>query len=64
MLPVLKLLTPTVLRGIVKYVFEKNPLDYQVEAIIERIEELEKNSHPLRDFVVCEKCKKQIKEKE
>ena len=53
MLPVLKLLTPTVLRAIVKYVFEKNPLDYQMEAVIERIENLEKR---------C-KCKKQTKEK-
>ena len=53
MLPVLKLLTPTVLRAIVKYVFEKNPLDHQMEAVIERIEKLEKR---------C-KCKKQTKEK-
>ena len=63
MLPVLKLLTPTVLRTIVKYVFEKNPLDYQMEAVIERIRKLEENSHPIRDFVVCDKCKQQIKEK-
>ena len=45
MLPVLKLLTPTVLKGIVKYVFEKNPLDYQMEAVIERIENLEKENY-------------------
>ena len=63
MLPVLKLLTPTVLKGIVKYVFEKNPLDIQMEIVIEEIEKLKKNSHPSKEFVVCEKCKKQIKEK-
>ena len=63
MLPVLKLLTPTVLRGIVKYVFEKNPLDHQMEMVLVRLEKLEENSHPLRDFVVCDKCKQQIKEK-
>ena len=55
MLPVLTLLTPTVLKAIVKYVFEKNPLDYQMEAVIERVEILEKEKR-------C-KCKKQIKEK-
>ena len=55
MLPILKLLTPKVLNAIVKYVFEKNTLDYQVEAIVERIELLEKEK--------CCKCKKQTKEK-
>ena len=59
MLPVLKLLTPTVLRAIVKYVFEKNPLDYQMEAVIERKENLEKEK---RCKCKC-KCKKQTKEK-
>ena len=63
MLPVLKLLTPTVLRGIVKYVFEKNPLDIQMEIVLEEIEKLKQSSHAPRDFVICEKCKKQIKEK-
>jgi hypothetical protein len=63
MLPILKLLTPTVLNGIVKYVFEKNPLDHQMEIVLERLEKLEENSHPIRDFVVCDKCKQEIKEK-
>ena len=63
MLPVLKLLTPTVLKGIVKYVFEKNPLDHQMEMVLVRLSKLEENSHPAKDFVVCGKCKKQIKEK-
>ena len=28
-----------------------------------KVDKLEKDSHPLRDFVVCNKCKKPIKEK-
>jgi hypothetical protein len=78
MLPVLKLLTPTVLNGIVKYVFEKNPLDLQMEAVIEKLENketqismilervrvLEENSHPKRDFVRCRECEKRIKDAE
>ena len=42
MLPILKLLTPTVLNAIVKYVFEKNDLDHQMEAVIDKVAELEK----------------------
>ena len=69
MLPVLKLLTPTVLNGIVKYVFEKNPLDLQMEAVIEKLENkdtqiLMKMAHPKRDFVRCKECEKRIKDAE
>ena len=28
-----------------------------------RVEKLEKNSHPKKDFVVCGKCKQEVKEK-
>ena len=28
-----------------------------------RVKKLEKNSHSKRDFVVCEKCKQEVKEK-
>ena len=64
MLPVLKLLTPTVLNGIVKYVFEKNPLDHQMEMVLERLQKLEKDSHSPRRFIVCDKCNYKIKEYE
>ena len=73
----LKILTPKVIKAIMNYVFDKNTLDHQMEAVIEKIEnkgtqismilerirKLEENSHPIRDFVVCDKCKQQIKEK-
>ena len=45
------------------YVFEDNELDKKVKCLEEKVELLEKLSHPQRDFVVCEKCNKQIKEK-
>ena len=73
----LKILTPKVIKAIMNYVFDKNTLDHQMEAVIEKLEnkgtqismilerirKLEENSHPIRDFVKCDKCKKQIKEK-
>ena len=42
----LKILTPKVLKQIMKYVFEKNDLDYKVDGLIERVDKLEKDSHP------------------
>jgi len=42
MLPILKLLTPKVLNAIVKYVFEKNDLDHQMEAVVNKVSDLEK----------------------
>ena len=44
MLPVLKLLTPTVLNGIVKYVFEKNNLDQQMDMVLHRLDKLEQQN--------------------
>jgi hypothetical protein len=47
MFPVIfQLLTPKVVKGIMDYVFEKNDLDYKMEKLIERVEKLEKDSHP------------------
>ena len=73
----LKILTPKVIKAIMNYVFDKNTLDHQMEAVIEKLEnkgtqismilerisKLEENSHPIRDFVKCDKCKQLIKEK-
>ena len=42
MLHILKLLTPKVLNAIVKYVFEKNDLDHQMEAVVNKVSDLEK----------------------
>lgn len=42
----LKILTPKVLKQIMKYVFEKNDLDYKVDGLTERVGKLEKDSHP------------------
>ncbi len=46
---------------IMSYVFDDNELDLKVKHLEDRISILEKNSHPPRDFVVCEECKKKIK---
>tara|TARA_Y100001938_G_scaffold146269_1_gene224816 strand:+ start:71 stop:289 length:219 start_codon:yes stop_codon:yes gene_type:complete len=43
---VLKLLTPKVVKALLSYVFEKNDLDFKVEALEEEISELKKDSHP------------------
>ena len=47
MFPLFKILTPKVLKGIMKYVFDKNPLDHQMEMVLYRIDKLEKrlNTH-------------------
>ena len=42
MLPLLKLLTPSVVKEIMNYVFEKNDLDLQMESVRERLDKLEK----------------------
>ena len=61
MLGVLKILTPTVLKGIMRYVFEENELDQQMGSVRSRLDKLEKDSHPPRTFVVCDKCNYKIK---
>ena len=59
------------IRKILDYVEKPNELDVKVDSIETTllqhgrlIEFLIKDSHPKRDFVECEKCKKPIKEKE
>ena len=60
MLPgVLKILTPKVLKGIMSYVFEKNPLDHQMEVVLNRLEKLENT-----EYVLCKQCKNKIKQYE
>ena len=48
---------------IMNYVFDDNELDEKVKCIEDKVELLEKLSHAPREFVICNKCKKQIKEK-
>tara|TARA_R100001594_G_scaffold12533_1_gene27770 strand:- start:4376 stop:4579 length:204 start_codon:yes stop_codon:yes gene_type:complete len=60
MLPVLKILTPKVIKAIMKYVFEKNELDMQMESVRARLDNLEKDSHPKKDYVLCNQCKSTI----
>jgi nicotinic acid mononucleotide adenylyltransferase len=45
------------------YVFDDNILDKKTKQLERRVKMLEKLSHAPREFVVCETCKKQIKEK-
>tara|TARA_R100000655_G_scaffold2697_1_gene10495 strand:+ start:7220 stop:7429 length:210 start_codon:yes stop_codon:yes gene_type:complete len=60
---VLKLLTPSVVKGIMDYVFKKNDLDYKMEKLIERVEELEKHSHPPKKWgVMIEQLRQEIKQ--
>ena len=47
---------------ILDYVENPNELDEEVEKLKERIIRLEVNSHPKRDFVLCDMCKEKIKE--
>ena len=64
MLPVFKILTPKVIKAIMNYVFEKNPLDEQMDMVLVRLATLEKDSHPARSYIVCDKCKYKIKQYE
>ena len=47
---------------ILNYVENPNELDEEVDKLKERIMRLEVNSHPKRDFVLCDMCKEKIKE--
>ena len=60
---IIKILTPTVVKQIMKYVFEENELDIKMQVLENRVSTLEKDSHPQREFVICETCNKKIKEK-
>ena len=46
MIGVLKILTPSVLKAIMNYVFEENELDQQMGSVRARLDNLEKDSHP------------------
>ena len=39
-------------------------LIFDIQLLKKKVEELEKSSHPKRNFVVCNKCNQEIKEKE
>ena len=41
MFPILKILTQTVLKGIMKYVFEENNLDKQMGSVRARLDKIE-----------------------
>ena len=41
----------------------KKEFELELADVKLRLEKLEKNSHPARNFVVCEDCKNKIKEK-
>ena len=43
------------------YVFEENELDQQMGSVRARLDNLEKDSHPARDFVLCNRCSHKIK---
>ena len=64
MLAIVKILTPKGIKGIMKYVFEENALDQQMGAVRARLDKLEKDSHPPRSYVVCDKCSSKIKQYE
>ena len=64
MLPVLKILTPKVIKAIMRYVFEENELDQQMGSVRARLDNLEKDSHPPRSYIVCDKCSYKIKQYE
>ena len=59
------------LTKILEYVEKPNVLDKSVDrlynitqALASRVRDLESDSHPKRDFVVCEKCKCEVEETE
>ena len=64
MLSIVKILTPKVIKGIMKYVFEENALDQQMGSVRARLDNLEKDSHPPRSYIVCDKCSFKIKQYE
>ena len=49
---------------IMSYVFDDNELDEKTKNHEDRIRILESMAHPKREFVVCNKCKKNITIKE
>lgn len=47
-LPLLKILTPKIIKGIMRYVFEKNELDVQMESMIKEVGKLRKEVNKLK----------------
>ena len=39
-------------------------IEHRIKLLEEKVEKLEKASHPPRTFVTCEECKQKIKEKD
>ena len=67
---VLKFVAPKILEMFIKqtqhvfdYVDKPNELDIAVKKIKKDIKKLQKDSHPRREFVICEECKHNIKER-
>ena len=59
MIPILKLLSPKLIKTIINYVTKDNELDLEVRLINKRLEKLERDSHPRRKLI-CKgknKCK-------
>ena len=68
--PILRKLLPLVLKEVASmikplqtYAFQPNELDRDMEEVKRRVLKLEVDSHPQRELVICETCKKKIKEK-
>ena len=64
MLSIVKILTPKVIKGIMKYVFEENALAQQMGSVRARLDKLEEDSHPPKSYIVCDKCSYKIKQYE
>ena len=47
-LPLLKILTPKIIKGIMRYVFEKNELDVQMESMIKEVGKLRREVAKLK----------------
>ena len=59
MIPILKLLSPKLIKTIINYVTKDNELDLEVRLINKKLEGLERVSHPRRKLI-CKgknKCK-------
>ena len=61
-LAILKLLKTA--KDVHDYVKKPNNLDEQNEMILHRLDKLEKNTHPPKTFIMCDKCKRKIKQYE
>ena len=48
---------------VMNYVFNDNELDDKTRSLEDKVKLLEMMAHPKREFVICEKFKKKIKEK-